>query len=68
MLDRNLSVPLLPRYIRSYEDAATRQRYRASSNDTEHQRPTAVPKHGSRSAGIHYHRSGHVGEVPSEST
>lgn len=63
MPDRDLTVPFLPRYIWSYEDAAAGQRA-----DTEHEQSAAVPTQGSRSAGVHHHRSGHAGEVPGEHT
>lgn len=67
MPDRDLPVSLFPRYIQPHEDAATRQRHGAPSNDTEHG-PTAVPEHGSGPTRVHHHCSGHVGEVPSEPT
>lgn len=63
MPDRDLPVPLLPRYIRSHEDAAAGQR-----DDTEREQSTAVPTQGSRSTRVHHHRFGHAGEMPGEHT
>lgn len=63
MLDRDLSLSFLPRYIRPYKNAATRQR-----TDTEHERSAAVSHHGSGSTRVHHHRPGHVGKMPSEHT
>lgn len=63
MSNRDLSVPFLPRYIWSYEDAAASQRA-----DTEHEQSAAVPIQRSRSAGVHHYRSGHAGEVPGKYT
>jgi len=63
MCDRDLSVPFLLRYTKSYEDTAESQR-----DDTEYEQSTAVPTQGSRSAGVHHHRSRHAGEVPGKRT
>lgn len=63
MLDRDLPLPFLPRYIRPYKDAAARQRA-----DTEYKRSAAVPHHGPGSARVHHHRPGHVGEMFGEHT
>lgn len=63
MLDRDLSVPFLPRYIRPYQDAATCQRA-----DTKHERSAAVSHHGPGSARVRHHRPGHAGEMSGKYT
>lgn len=61
MLDRDISLSFFSRYIRSYKNAATRQRA-----DTEHERSAAVSHHGSRSARVHHHRPGYIRKMFSE--